>query len=88
MYSLYNWVIPYIAPQWKALGYQLKLQKDVMGRLEAEHPHNLQDCCREMLLEWEKQQTSPHTWATIIAALQSPAVGRRDIAQNIARHLK
>ena len=88
MCDLNNWVTPSVAPYWKVFGDQLKLSDDVIKTIEAEYQTRVKDCCREVFVEWKKRQTSPYTWATIIKALQSPAISRNSVALDIAKSLE
>ena len=43
---------------------------------------------KEALIYWEKKQTKPYTWQTILEALSSPSVGQHQLATKVADKLR
>ena len=46
------------------------------------------DCFTEMLSCWLKRSTPPPSWSALKEALNSPVVGRWDIAKEITEDIK
>ena len=43
---------------------------------------------KEALIYWEKKQSKPYTWQTILEALSSPSVGQHQLATKVADKLR
>jgi len=40
------------AANWKALGKNLNIDKDLLNIIEKDHPYNCENCCSKMLSDW------------------------------------
>ena len=68
--------------KWKWVGLQLDIPAPTLNSLEIEKK-DPKDRYLSIFSEWRKSLSPPYTWETIIEALQSPCVGRQDLASSL-----
>ena len=83
--DLMNEVAAEIPSNWRNVGLQLGLDQGVLDGIALISPGDTDHCYRNVFTRWKKQNstTHPHTWSTIVQALESPAVGERRLAEKI-----
>ena len=81
--TLLNEVAAAIPAKWRQVGGQLKLPAGVLDGLEQQYSRPL-DCFEHVLTEWERRRSSPYTWETLIAVLQSRVVGENGLATTLS----
>ena len=78
--DLYTHVAPTIADRWKDIGVQLLDSKSVDQRvlevIEADHPHSVEECCRDVLKKWLYTQSKP-SWNELIDAIKKIGLSHR-----------
>ena len=69
---------------WHTLGLKLPgLEEHELQRIERNYRGIVDDCQREMILQW--LHTGQATWSSLVHALMSPLVNRKDLALQIAQ---
>ena len=53
---------------WKSIGLKLGLEDDVITVIQSNHPMQIEECFREVLQKWLKQDPKP-TWNTLELAI-------------------
>ena len=53
---------------WKSIGLKLGLQDDVISVIQRNHPMDVEECFREVLQKWLRQDLRP-TWSTLELAI-------------------
>ena len=76
-------VAAHVSVSWKNIAVQLDLSAADIGRIEQKEGGNVLDCFREVFISWERKNTRPYTWATMIAVLKSGCVGENRIANKL-----
>ena len=79
-----NEVAAQIPAKWHQVGTQLNLAPSDLECLPASDSHR---CFTSVFTTWEKQDTKPYTWFTIIDVLKTPAVGESHLAKVITSKL-
>jgi len=79
-------VVPFTAYKWEDLGAQLLDThsdcQSVLSVIKANHPQNVEECCKCVLKKW--LETKPDaSWSQLIQALESPSVQLNNVASNI-----
>ena len=77
-----------VAHKWKDLGLQL-LQSDQANMLnitEANHPHDVESCCKCVLEKWLDASTDA-TWNQLIGALKSPSIQLDYVANQLEQNI-
>ena len=72
--------------KWFCIGMGLKVKVEDLDAVEATKT-NMDDRLLEMIKIWLQKGTNK-TWQTVIAALETKAVGRLDVAENIKENLR
>ena len=72
-----------VSVSWKNIAVQLELSAADIGHIEKEEGGKVVDCFREVFILWERKDTRPYTWATMIAVLKSGCVGENRIANKL-----
>ena len=49
---------------WKSIGLKLGLQDDVISVIQTNHPMDVEECFREVLQKWLRQDVRP-TWGSL-----------------------
>ena len=85
--DLMNEVAAKIPGKWRDMGLQLGLDQGVLDGIATISPGDTDHCYRNVFTLWKKQNstTHPHTWLTIVQALQ--AVGKKRLAYEIESEL-
>ena len=73
MGELNKYLIKY-CEMWKSIGLKLGLEDDVITVIQSNHPMQIEECFREALQKWLKQDPKP-TWSTLELAITN---ARRD----------
>ena len=70
--DLYEHVIPSVADKWRNIGVQLLHPTLVDDRaldvITADHPHSVQECCKNILEKWLETQKDAN-WKQILEAI-------------------
>ena len=85
---LYSHVVPVAAKKWRELGVEL-LDTDsevVLGTIEANHPKDVEKCCKVMLEKWLETSLDA-SWNKLEQALKSPAIKLNHLASELYQHL-
>jgi len=85
---LYKHVVPGAARKWKDLGVELLSDNhhNVLGIIEANHPQDVEKCCKLMFEKW--LETSVDTsWNQLIQSLMSQTVQLNYLADMISEKL-
>ena len=83
-----NKVAARIPNLWRDVGIQLGLDQSVLNAIAIVSPGDTNHCFSNVFTLWRNRKTSPYTWATIIQALQTAAVGQKKVAEEITSELK
>ena len=71
--DLYTHVAPTIADRWNDVGVQLLdsklVDRRVLEVIKANHPHSVEECCRDVLKTWLYTQSRPN-WNELIDAIK------------------
>ena len=67
MSELNKYLIKY-CEMWKSIGLKLGLEDDVVSVIQSNHPTQIEECFREVLRKWLKQDVTP-TWSTLELAI-------------------
>ena len=84
--DLMNDVASKIPAQWKSVGIQLNLSRDILDGIQAQNagkPNAFLDSFEQVFTTWERHGPRPYTWSTIVEVLRSPAVGKEGLANEI-----
>ena len=78
-----------IPNKWRDVGLQLGLDQGVLEGIASISPGDTNLYYINVFSRWKNQNstTHPHTWSTIVQALESPAVGERRLADMIMSEL-
>ena len=78
-----------IPGKWRDVGLQLGLDPGVLDGIASISPGDTDHCYRNVFTRWKNQNstTHPHTWSTVVQALQTPAVGEERLADKIKNKL-
>ena len=71
--------------KWDTMGLVLNIDHHQLNTITHKNPVR---CYSEVFSLWEKKADPPFTWATIVDALRSPAVGEMKLASDIESWLK
>ena len=69
-------------PKWFNLGLNLNIDQATLTAIKQSNS-NVDDCFRDMLLEWLKSVEPP--WEELLVALRKRSVGHKQLAKKIAR---
>ena len=75
------------SPEWMDLGLQLGVDQTTLRVIERDHRDMTKRCFMEMLSEWLKMIDPLPSWETLLAALESPSVKRKDLASMVMNEL-
>ena len=88
--DLWDLVVTKVAHKWKDLGLQL-LQPDqanMLNVIEANHPHDVESCCKRVLEKWlDTSSSTDATWNQLIGALKSPSVQLDYVANELKQNM-
>ena len=74
-------VIPH---KWREVAIELDLTVSDIYRINAENPQqNCTQCFIAVFVTWERTETEPYTWKTIIDCLDTPLVNEKRLAKEI-----
>lgn len=59
-----------ITTRWRDLGLELVDSNKVLKVIEADHPHNIEACCRVMFEKW-LERTPNASWGQLVTALNT-----------------
>ena len=76
-----------IDDKWYEFGLALQLPRNVLDDLK-HSPNDNTAKLREVFKIWKGTQPSPVTWETVITGIESPAVNKTELADEICRRLK
>ena len=88
MKHLANEVAAKVSAKWRLIGVQLEIPGNVLDDIQSQvagKPDSNMHAFEKMLDKWRTLHTSPYTWLTIIEALESPAVGEREVAAELRK---
>ena len=85
MPELTSHVIMKVVTKWHSLGIQLGLQPELLNSIERNYSKDSQRCCVEMFKEWLVNSELEPSWSSLIEALKSDFVSRRDMACELER---
>ena len=87
--DLMNEVAAKIPSKWRDVGLQLGLDQGVLEGIASISPGDTNLYYINVFTRWKNQSstTHPHTWSTLVQALESPAVGERRLADKIKSEL-
>ena len=87
--DLMNKVAAKIPGKWKDVGLQLGVDQGVLEGIASINQGDTNLCYSNVFTRWKSQNSSthPHTWLTIVRALESPAVGENRLADEIKSEL-
>lgn len=87
--DLMNLIAAVKPAKWRLVGIQLGLEIGILDGIAAQlsRQYGLQECFREVLIEWKNRMPSPYTWMTIIDVLETPSVGEMALAEEIKEWL-
>ena len=72
---------------WYEIGLSLNVHDHVLNNL-----HGSRGCSyrtlKKVIKSWKDTEPSPLTWETVITAIESPIVNKKEIANGIRRNLK
>jgi len=80
-----NEVAVEVDSDWFSIGIQLKLNHNLLKRIEADNPKSVRRCCAEMFAEWLSQDAKA-SWSTLVAALTSKSVAKLQLAETLRIH--
>jgi len=66
--ELQRYVTPQYATNWRKIGVELGLADAKLDIIRADYPHSVEECCRVMLQEWLKEDTTP-SWKKLFTAI-------------------
>ena len=72
--------------EWFEIGLALNISNGTLEAIEVEQLKNQGKCLRKMLAH-RIQYGDPLTWTDLCSCLESPTVGRRDLAEEIDKGL-
>ena len=72
--------------KWKKLGQQLEIDNPELKTISNENNDDL-DCFTAVFDLWKREGSPPYTWATIIDALRTKAVGEKRLANKLEHEL-
>ena len=81
-----NKVAAQIPARWELFAYNLNIGHDAVAEIELKYPHDPTKCFMSAFSYWEKAQSPPFTWETVIEVLQSPAMGEKKMAEDLKQH--
>ena len=81
-------MVPTVAPKWRDLGIQLldSEQQKYLNTIHANHPNNVEECCKLMFAKWLDTETNA-SWNQLIEALKSPSLDLLQLAKEIEQNL-
>ena len=87
-----NEVAKQIPTKWKQLGVQLRLDVNYLEKIEADllcepSMNRSEVAFIKLFTVWKKVHPSAFTWATLITALRTPALGEQTLAQQLYARL-
>ena len=85
--ALLNKVAAQIPAKWKLFAYNLNIGHDAITELELKYQHDPITCFMSVFSSWEKAQSPPFTWETVIEILQSPVMGERKMAEDLKHNM-
>lgn len=65
-----EYVVPYLAPEWKQLGEKLNIAPNLIDIIEYDRTNDCQTCCREMLAKWLDSNLTA-CWEDLINAIDN-----------------
>lgn len=71
-----------VRSKWYDIGRQLRLSAFALKTISKQN-FNIEDCFRDMLTQWLRQDDPPPTWSALADALRSYAVGEQYLAEQI-----
>ena len=87
--DLYEHVVPVIADKWEDIGVQLLdsilSEKRVLKVIKANHPNNVEECCKNMFIKWLDTQKEA-TWNQVIEVIEK--IGLSHQATQLKKKLK
>ena len=67
-----DYVVIRVAPQWKQLGRQLKIDHHLLNIIQHDHGSDCVECCSRMLDEWLQNNTHDNTtWELLLNAIDT-----------------
>ena len=87
--DLMNEVATKIPGKWRDMGLQLGVDHGVLEGIATINPGDTHLCYTNVFSRWKNQNSTahPHTWSTIVQALNSPVVGESRLADKIMSEL-
>ena len=84
MADLLTHVIPFLADQWRDLGWQLLKNEDtnVINQIGA-GLQNVQLCAELLFIKWRNFNYKTCTWDQIITSLKTPSIGLNALAEKL-----
>jgi len=74
-----------VVTKWHSLGIQLGLPPELLNAIEQNYSKDSQRCCVQMFHEWLVHPELEPSWSSLIEALKSDFVCRRDVACELER---
>ena len=74
-----------VEAKWYPLGIRLGLPPDLLNAIEQSYSKDIQRCCLKMFEEWLVNPGLKPSWSSLIKALKSDFVSRRDVACELER---
>ena len=71
--DLYQHITPRYATRWKVIGTLLGLPIEMLHITEANYPNDVEQCCKQMLLQWLEMNPTA-SWGKLFTAIDTPAV--------------
>lgn len=71
--DLFELITPQYATKWREIGIVLGLRIEKINIIQANWPHNIEQCCNRMLETWRETDLSA-SWEKLFSAITSPAV--------------
>ena len=69
-----------VSADWYTLGIQLDLAADDLDVIQANNPHNVEHCMKDMLQKWQRKYPQ-RGWDDVISSLRT--MDRNDVAEDI-----
>ena len=68
------------------IGVELHIPQNVLDQIGYDCALTI-DKCNAVFKEWQKRQSRPFVWGTVIQVLRSPVVGEAALAETLRRYL-
>ena len=76
-----------ISDKWYDIGLSLQVHRNVLDEIKQSEDDDLTNL-NKVINIWRDKKSSSTTWETIITAVESPVINKKEIADQIRLHLK